>query len=388
MDRFGRWRGCGARRHGLRRCPHRDRQLHAVRRRRNCRRPLVPPASGRCAPRSPRRQPRDLGHLQLPRPANRRRRVGRERLTGPSGLEAVLATPRLRARWTDAVTILRSFALVTFDVDPAALAVVLPSELAPEVRRLDDGRDRAFVSAVSFRDIDFRFRGAAAIKGIVRPDQLPRLRVRARWRTRGVLLRARPSISRLAVIPRRLWGMPWDGGRTTIDATWDGTRCLAYRHRCAGGRNGVDAAFTGTDVSAGRLGWLPRRGGCRDRPDASARRILPAAGWGAWAGNRRGTPASDRRSGRLFARGMWCSSGSASSGRRPCRTRCCCNRRSSSTSTSRRRARAPFAGRSRSCAGRRATSPRAAPHQRARPHPSGRCGRTHATGRSRESPSR
>jgi len=59
--------------------------------------------------------------------------------------------------------------------------------------------------------------------------------------------------SSLAAIPRRLWGMPWYGGRTTIDASWDGVRCLAYRHACSGARNAVDAEFAGTAAPAGRL---------------------------------------------------------------------------------------------------------------------------------------
>ncbi|MEA2674737.1 MAG: hypothetical protein QOI92_1929 [Chloroflexota bacterium] len=167
-------------------------------------------------------------------------------------MEAVLATPRTRERWTDAVTVLRNFALVTFDVDPAALAAVLPPELAPEVRRLADGRDRAFVSAVSFRDIDFRFRGAAALKASF--DQTNyRAYVFGPDGGRGVYFFETTLDSRLALIPRRLWGMPWYGGATTIEASWDAGRCLAYRHVCAGERNKVDAAFTGTDVPAGRL---------------------------------------------------------------------------------------------------------------------------------------
>jgi hypothetical protein len=65
--------------------------------------------------------------------------------------------PRTRLRWLDAATILEQFALVTFDVDPERLRTVLPAVLDPEVRTLDDGRTRGFVSAVSFRDVDFRF---------------------------------------------------------------------------------------------------------------------------------------------------------------------------------------------------------------------------------------
>jgi transcriptional regulator with XRE-family HTH domain len=67
------------------------------------------------------------------------------------------ARPRPRRRGLDATTTLQDFALVTFDVDPDGLAAALPNGLVPEIRTLDDGRARGFVSAVSFRDVDFRF---------------------------------------------------------------------------------------------------------------------------------------------------------------------------------------------------------------------------------------
>jgi uncharacterized protein YqjF (DUF2071 family) len=167
-------------------------------------------------------------------------------------VDAVLATPRTRARRTDAVTVLRDFALVTFDVDAARLAAALPGGLRPEVRRLDDGQDRAFVSAVSFRDVDFRFRGAEAVKTSF--DQTNyRAYVFGPDGGRGVHFFETTLDSRLAVVPRRLWGMPWYGGRTTIEARWEDLRCVTYRHVCMGERNRVDAEFTGTDVPAGRL---------------------------------------------------------------------------------------------------------------------------------------
>ena len=55
------------------------------------------------------------------------------------------ARPRARLRCLDATTILDHFALVTFHVDPVALAAALPRGLEPEVRTLDDGRVRGFV---------------------------------------------------------------------------------------------------------------------------------------------------------------------------------------------------------------------------------------------------
>jgi uncharacterized protein YqjF (DUF2071 family) len=164
----------------------------------------------------------------------------------------ILGRARSRFRWTDAVTVLRQFALVTFDVDPERLATTLPFGLAPEVRTLDDGRRRGFVSAVSFRDVDFRFRGAELVRATFNQTNY-RAYVFGPAGGRAVFFFETTLDSRLAVIPRRLWGMPWFGGRTTIEATWDGTRCSSYRHVCSGARNGVDALFTGTAEMAGRL---------------------------------------------------------------------------------------------------------------------------------------
>ncbi len=165
---------------------------------------------------------------------------------------STFARARPRPRWSDAVTTLRDFALVTFDVEPARLASTLPAGLSPDLRTLDDGRRRGFVSAVSFRDLDFRFRGAEVIRASFNQTNY-RAYVFGSDGRRAVYFYETTLDSRLAVIPRRLWGMPWFGGHTTIDAAWDGDLCTAYRHVCRGARNGVDAAFVGAQEVAGRL---------------------------------------------------------------------------------------------------------------------------------------
>lgn len=182
------------------------------------------------------------------------------------------ATPRRRPRWIDAVTMLRNFALVTFDVDPVALAARLPPDLRPDVRRLDDGRERGFVSAVSFRDVDFRFRGAELARASFNQTNY-RAYILDPESRRSVFFFETTLDSPLAAIPRRLWGMPWFGGHTEIDADWEGARCGAYRHVCTGDRNPVDAAFTGTTQPLARLdGFL-------DLDDSAATLTHPLDGW-------------------------------------------------------------------------------------------------------------
>jgi uncharacterized protein YqjF (DUF2071 family) len=179
---------------------------------------------------------------------------------------------RPRPRWIDAVTLLRHFALVTFDVEPETLAAALPGGLVPEVRRLDDGRERGFISAVSFRDVDFRFRGAEVVRASFNQTNY-RAYVFGPDGRRAVFFFETTLDSPLAAIPRRLWGMPWYGGHTELEAAWDGARCARYAHRCTGQRNAVDAAFVGTDSPPGRLD------GFADEGDGAAVLTHPLDGW-------------------------------------------------------------------------------------------------------------
>ena len=121
------------------------------------------------------------------------------------------ARPRARLSGLDASTTLEHFALVTFDVDPDRLAASLPRDLTPEVRTLDDGRRRGFVSAVSFRDVDFRFAIAPALRVsffqtnyrayVIGPDG-----------ERAVYFFGTTLDSPLAAFPRHVWWMPWHRG--------------------------------------------------------------------------------------------------------------------------------------------------------------------------------
>lgn len=196
----------------------------------------------------------------------------------PIDAEGIFGRVRPHARRTDASTQLRNFALVTFDVDPDALAATLPPELRPEIRTLDDGRARGFVSAVSFRDIDFRFRGAGFVRASFNQTNY-RAYVFGPDGRRAVYFYETTLDSRLAVIPRRLWGMPWFGGHTTIDAEWDGRRCRSYRHRCTGSRNAVDATFAGATDADGQPRVAGRLDGFTDAAETYAVLTHPLDGF-------------------------------------------------------------------------------------------------------------
>jgi uncharacterized protein YqjF (DUF2071 family) len=136
---------------------------------------------------------------------------------------------RPRARWCDVITTLADFAIVTWTVEPAALARHLAPGFEPDLRVLDDGRRVALVSAVVFRDLDFRF--AFAPWARFRMGQtnyrayVVRGGVRCAWFF-GTSL-TRPFV----VIPQLLWKLPWHAARMRFDTSWRGHQCERYRFR-------------------------------------------------------------------------------------------------------------------------------------------------------------
>jgi uncharacterized protein YqjF (DUF2071 family) len=183
------------------------------------------------------------------------------------------ARPRTSLRWLDAETTLEDFALVTFDVDPGRLAAVLPTGLVPEVRTLDDGRRRGFVSAVSFRDVDFRFAMTRWLRVSFFQTNY-RAYVRGPDGVSSVFFFGTTLDSPLVALPRYLWGMPWHPGSTTIEATWtsDGV-CGEYRHQSRGGWGSADVELVGTSEPMGRLD------GFTDTDDAAHFVTHPLDGW-------------------------------------------------------------------------------------------------------------
>jgi uncharacterized protein YqjF (DUF2071 family) len=218
------------------------------------------------------------------------------------------ARPRPDLRWLDATTILEQFALVTFDVDPVALATALPPGLEPEVRTLDDGRVRGFVSAVSFRDVDFRFAVAPWLRVSFFQTNY-RAYVRGPDGRQAVHFFGTTLDSPLVGMPRYLWGMPWHPGRSSIESSWtDAGVCDAYRHRCAGRWGSADVSLMGRRSRS--VGWTalptPRTRPTSSRTHSTAgSRARTAASGGTACGTRgcryksarqawRGTPSSRR----------------------------------------------------------------------------------------------
>ncbi|GAA5045794.1 hypothetical protein HNP84_002554 [Thermocatellispora tengchongensis] len=164
-------------------------------------------------------------------------------------------TARPRARWHHARTDLDDFAIISYRVEPGALAGRLPPGFEPVVRAFADGRTGALVSAVAFRDRDFHFRfcpPAAISCGQINY----RAYVTGRDGESGVWFFGTELDHPLVAIPRHVWGMPWRRSRIAIEAEWDGEvrwRLESGRARC----EAVGVAARELDGFAGEGEWLP-----------------------------------------------------------------------------------------------------------------------------------
>lgn len=160
-------------------------------------------------------------------------------------------TERPRLRGVDAETTLADFSLVTFAVDPDALAALLPAGIRPEIVTLDDGADRALVSAASFRDVDFRLAFASRIHGsFVQTNYRAYVRIGDRHL---VWFFGTSLGSRLVAVPRYAWRMPWHRGQMALSATWNDERCLDYRLVTHAPWGSAEVVLEGTADPVGRL---------------------------------------------------------------------------------------------------------------------------------------
>lgn len=172
---------------------------------------------------------------------------------------ASLATPAPRPGPLAALTTLEDVAIVTYDIDPDVLASLLPAWMTPDVVTLADGRHRALVSAVTFRDVDFRFRMMPVVRlGMLQTNYRAYVRVgdeQAVWFLGSTLS------SRSVAVPRRLWAMPWHRVQATLDATWADEVCVRWRSTVIGAWGGMDVEVEGTDEPMGTLDGMADEAG-------------------------------------------------------------------------------------------------------------------------------
>lgn len=160
----------------------------------------------------------------------------------------VLARPRP----TDVVSTLNGFAISTFDVDAVALARLLPASLVPDVVTLSDGRERALVSAVTFRNVDFHV-GFAPFVRLVAEQTNFRAYVR-RGEERAVWFFGTSLASRFVLLPRHVWRLPWAYARNESSFDFDPEgHCRAYRWHTTSGHGEERLVAQGERAPMGAL---------------------------------------------------------------------------------------------------------------------------------------
>lgn len=163
---------------------------------------------------------------------------------------AKLSSAPSALRASDVTTTLADFAIITFAVDPDRLQRLLPPEFSVQ-RVVIDGAERGLVSAVPFRDLDFRFQFAPWLR-----FAFGQTNYRA-----YVLFRGEPCVwffgtslaTPFVLVPQLLWRLPWHYARMRFDTAWQDERCRHYHlHTTARwGRAAVE--IEGTDEPAGTL---------------------------------------------------------------------------------------------------------------------------------------
>lgn len=146
--------------------------------------------------------------------------VGRGRPRGVPG-----AAPRPAARPFDAATVLDDYAIVHWDVDPAALRPMLPAGFDVTTFQVG-GRRRALVAAVAFRDT---LRFAFAPFARVRLGQVTFRTYARREGSDAVWFFGTTATGPLRIAARLAWKLPWHPARTRFDCEWDGERLRSYR---------------------------------------------------------------------------------------------------------------------------------------------------------------
>ncbi len=116
---------------------------------------------------------------------------------------------------------------------------------------LRDGRRRGLVSAVNFTDVEFHFVGASFARvSFVQTNYRAYI---TRGSERSVWFFGTTLSSRLTVFPRLIWGMPWHRVRASLDATWNGAKCVSYESSSSGRWCSSSMRLVPTDEPVGTL---------------------------------------------------------------------------------------------------------------------------------------
>lgn len=160
----------------------------------------------------------------------------------------------LRNRPWHCLAHLIDFAIITFDVDLAAVSARLPAGFVPQ-RFCVDGKERGLISAVIFQDRDFHFRGIPfASMNCVQVNYRAYVQHDGEL---GVWFFGTSLGHRLVAVAQLAWGMPWHRDSMRLSVAWDGDRMLRYDFESNGPWGVGQVQLVGEGRPAGLLAGMP-----------------------------------------------------------------------------------------------------------------------------------
>jgi hypothetical protein len=149
-------------------------------------------------------------------------------------------------------------------MEPERLARALPEGIEPQIFEVE-GRECSLASAVAFEDRDFHFKGCPFAR--ISCGQINYRAYVRRGEQTGVYFLRTVLGSRWAVVPRRLWSMPWVHEKVAVRGRWEGSEIRTLEVEAPG--------------AVGRTSILLERGEGLEVPPAllSSQVVDPALGW-------------------------------------------------------------------------------------------------------------
>jgi len=183
------------------------------------------------------------------------------------------------------VTTLADFAIISFAVEPEALAKHLPAGFEPEIYIFSNGSRKSLVSAVTFRDLDFRFRACPWPKFSFGQTNY---RAYALYQGKRIAWFFGTSLATpFVLIPRHLWLLPWHHADMHFDTSWNGDVCSKYELTTKAAWGDAEVELEGTSDPVGVLD------GFNDDEDANVILTHPLLGYYV------------RRDGKVGTYGVW-----------------------------------------------------------------------------------
>ena len=124
-------------------------------------------------------------------------------------------------------SILQDMAITTYDVDPDKLQALLPSTHTPQRFHLNNGKERAFISAVTFLNTQFFVRCAPFVRLQCHQTNY---RAYVQYKGKSVVWFFGTSLASFwTFIPRHIWGFPWYRSTAQHNAKWKNETCTSYQ---------------------------------------------------------------------------------------------------------------------------------------------------------------